>query len=204
MSIVTVAVVFHSGYGHTARQAESVARGASSVPNVRVHLLDVTDRGADFWTILDSADALVFGAPTYMGSASAEFRRFAEESATAWSSQAWRDKYAAGFTNSAGVNGDKLSTLQSFVVLAAQHGMHWVSLGLPPGWLYSANGSAEDLNRLGGFLGAMAQSPSDAPPAVSPSDSDLRTAEHLGRRVASTVSTARGREHAVAGAPAEA
>ncbi len=71
-------------------------------------------------------------------------------------------------------------------VFAAQHGMHWVGLGLPPGWLYTSEGSADDLNRLGGFLGAMAQSPSDLGPDLAPSEADLRTAEHLGRRVAQT------------------
>ncbi|MFC7450479.1 flavodoxin family protein [Rhodococcus daqingensis] len=187
MSTARIAIAFHSGHGHTARQAAAVARGARSAEGAEVHQLDVTDQGPDFWDILDGADAIVFGAPTYMGSASAEFQRFAEQSATAWSTQAWQDKFAAGFTNSAGVSGDKLNTLQNFAILAAQHGMHWISVGLPPGWLYSREGSVEDLNRLGGFLGAMAQSPSDAPADAAPSEADLRTAEHLGRRVAETV-----------------
>ena len=54
-------------------------------------------------------------------------------------------------------------------VFAAQHGMHWVGLALSPGWLYTSEGSADDLNRLGGFLGAMAQSPSDLGPDLAPS-----------------------------------
>ena len=98
--------------------------------------------------------------------------------------QGWQDKVAAGFTNSAGVNGDKLNALTSMAIFAAQHGMHWVNLGLLPGWLYTSTGRPDDLNRLGGFLGAMAQSPSDLGPDVAPSEADLRTAEHLGRRVA--------------------
>jgi NAD(P)H dehydrogenase (quinone) len=84
------------------------------------------------------------------------------------------------------VNGDKLNTLTSMSLLAAQHGMHWVTLGLPPGWVCTSTGSADDLNRLGGFPGAMAQSPSDLGPDLAPSEADLRTAEHLGRRVART------------------
>ncbi len=119
-----------------------------------------------------------------MGSQSATFQAFAEASSKVWANLGWKDKLAAGFTNSAGVNGDKLNTLTSFAILAAQHGMHWVSLGLPPGWLFSASGTPADLNRLGGFLGAIAQSPSDVGPDVAPSEADLRTASHLGRRVA--------------------
>ena len=41
-----------------------------------------------------------------------------------------------------------------------------------------------DLNRLGSFLGAMAQANSDQGADVAPIASDLLTAEHLGERVA--------------------
>jgi NAD(P)H dehydrogenase (quinone) len=89
----------------------------------------------------------------------------------------------ARFTNSQNIHGDKLNTLVAFAILVAQHGMHWVSLGLYPGW-NTSKGSAEDLNRLGSFLGAMAQSNGDAAPDIAPPQSDLLTAEELGRRVA--------------------
>jgi hypothetical protein len=36
--VIRVAVVYHSGYGHTAKQAEAVARGAASVPGTHVDL----------------------------------------------------------------------------------------------------------------------------------------------------------------------
>lgn len=55
---------------------------------------------------------------------------------------AWRDKVAAGFTNSGSKSGDKVNTLISLAIFAAQHHMHWVSLGLGPGWNSSA-GSAQ-------------------------------------------------------------
>jgi multimeric flavodoxin WrbA len=191
---VTVAIAFHSGYGHTARQAYAVAAGVDATPGARAVTCNVANLDDRLWDTLAEADAIIFGAPTYMGSPSAVFQTFAEASAKVWSELGWKDKLAAGFTNSAGVNGDKLNTLTSFAVLAAQHGMHWVSLGLPPGWLYRSEGSAEELNRLGGFIGAMAQSPSDAGPDTAPSESDLRTASHLGLRVAElAVALARGR-----------
>ncbi len=183
---VAVAVAFHSGYGHTARQARAVAAGAGSVPGAQAELCDVAVVNDQLWETLASADAIVFGTPTYMGSQSAVFQAFAEASAPIWMEQGWAGKLAAGFTNSAGVNGDKLNVLVSLSVFAAQHGMNWVSLGLPPGGEYSTTGTPEDLNRLGGFLGAMAQSPSDMGPGDSPSGADLRTAEHLGRRLAET------------------
>ena len=61
--------------------------------------------------------------------------------------------------------------------------MIWVSLGLMPG-NNSSHGSEEDMNRLGSALGAMAQSNVDEGPEKAPSQSDLKTAAHLGKRVA--------------------
>ena len=134
------------------------------------------------WTDLEVADAIVFGSPTYMGNVSAPFKAFMDASSNAWFSDGWKDKLAAGFTNSGSQNGDKLNSLQQLMVFAAQHGMLWVSLGLKPGNNHS-KGSVNDLNRLGSFAGAMAQSNVDQG-AEGMLESDLKTAEHLGRRVA--------------------
>jgi multimeric flavodoxin WrbA len=182
--VVTVAIAYHSGSGHTGRQAEAVYRGAAGIPGTGVRLVNVAELSDDSWAALDLADAIVFGAPTYMGSASAEFKRFAEATAKVWADNLrWKDKIAAGFTNSQNIHGDKLNTLVDLAILAAQHGMHWVNLGLYPGW-NTSTASAEDLNRLGSFLGAMAQSNGDEGPETAPPASDLQTAEALGRRVA--------------------
>src|SRR6266849_5956353 len=179
-----IVIAYHSGYGHTAVQAEAVARGARSVPGAAVQLVKVED-AEQHWPDLAAADAIIFGAPTYMGSASAAFKTFMDASSKPWSTQAWKDKIAAGCTNSASQSGDKLSTLQQLAVFAAQHAMVWVGLGLMPG-NNSSKGSTEDLNRLGSFLGAMAQSNADQGPEHGPTAADQRTAEHLGRRVAET------------------
>jgi NAD(P)H dehydrogenase (quinone) len=183
--MTSVATVFHSGFGHTLVQARAVHRGAASVAGVTAHLIPVTeiDEVEAHWATLDDADALIFGSPTYMGGPSAPFKAFLDATSARWAEQAWKDKLAAAFTNSAGLNGDKLATLQQLNLFAMQHGMVWVGLGLLPG-NSSSTGSPDDLNRLAGFVGAMAQSNADAPPEVAPGPSDLLTAEHLGRRVA--------------------
>lgn len=183
-SSIRVAVVYSSGYGHTAKQAEAVARGAQSVPgaSVDLHAVDGGDTAAVL-SAIDAADAVVFGAPTYMGAASAAFKQFAEATSGPWGDgMRWKDKVAGGFTNSQNLNGNKENTLLELFVLAAQHGMHWVALGEYPGW-NTTGGSPEDLNRLGGFTGAMAQSHGDLGPDLAPPASDLATAEALGRRV---------------------
>ncbi len=109
-------------------------------------------------------------------------RPFAEQTGRRCIDGTWRDKVAAGFTNSGGKSGDKLNTLVSLSAFAAQHHMHWVNLGLGPGWNSSA-GSEHDLNRLAFFLGAGAQTDVDAnSDQVHPAD--VRTCRHLGWRVA--------------------
>ncbi|MBW5484807.1 flavodoxin family protein [Streptomyces bambusae] len=176
-----VSIAYHSGYGHTAVVAEAVRDGAADA-GATVHLIKVDEIDDAQWALLDASDAIVFGSPTYMGTASGAFHVFAEASSKRWFQDAWQDKLAAGFSNSASKSGDKLNTLHYFQTLAAQHGMSWINLGLKPGW-NSSQGSENDLNRLGFFAGAAAQTNSDeGPEAVH--KADLATAEHLGRRVA--------------------
>ena len=177
-----VAIVYDSGFGHSRVQAEAVHRGACRVKDVDAVLIPIEEYEAH-WESLDSADAIVMGAPTYMAGASAQFKAFLDATSSRWAEQRWKDKLAAGFTNSAGYNGDKLNTLQQFNLFAMQHGMIWVGLGLLPG-NHTSQGSPEDLNRLAGFLGAMAQSNADQPAELVPPPSDRATAEHLGKRVA--------------------
>jgi NAD(P)H dehydrogenase (quinone) len=105
-----VAIVYHSGYGHTAEQAKAVARGVQKVAGVTVNLLTV-DEAQQQWDVLKASDAIIFGSPTYMGSASAQFKAFMDASSKAWFTRDWQDKIAAGFTTSASQSGDKLSTL---------------------------------------------------------------------------------------------
>ena len=197
MTNIIVAIVYHSGAGHTARQAAAVRRGVDQVRGV-TSLFLTSEEAQRQWDALEKSDAIIFGTPTYMGSVAAQFKAFMEASIKAYLNGAWKDKIAAGFTNSASRSGDKLNTLVTLAIFAAQHGMHWVSLGLPPGNNRST-GTEQDVNRLGFFLGAGAQSNADEGPEAAPPESDLLTAEQLGKRVAeTTVQFAKGREFTVA------
>ncbi|MFG1295999.1 MULTISPECIES: flavodoxin family protein [Xanthobacter] len=182
MSKPVVAIVYHSGYGHTKAQAEAVLAGVKEVEAVDGVLISVDDVDAN-WEVLDGAAAIIFGSPIYMGNVSAAFQGFAEKSSKRWMSLAWKDKLAAGFVNSGSQNGDKLQGLQALITLSQQHGMIWVGLGLHPG-NNSSTASVNDLNRLGGFGGAFAQSNVDQGADVMPPEADRKTAAHLGKRVA--------------------
>jgi NAD(P)H dehydrogenase (quinone) len=181
-----VAIIFHSGYGHTKKQAEAVLAGAISA-DASAELIAIDAEGnisEDQWATLNAADAIVFGSPTYMGSVSWQFKKFADVSSKPWFSQAWKNKIAAGFTNSATMNGDKLSTLHYMFTLSMQHSMIWVGTGLMPS--NSKAAQRDDINYVGSFSGAMAQSPSDSSPEEGPAKGDLETARLFGMRVAQT------------------
>jgi len=177
----TLVVAYHSGFGHTAVLAEAVAAGIRD-EGAQVTLITVGAMADDDWDTLDGADGIVFGTATYMGNVSAAFQAFAEKTGRRCQNGTWRDKVSAGFTNSGAKAGDKMHTLTSLAVFAAQHHMHWVNLGLAAGWNSSA-GSEDDLNRLGFWLGAGGQSDVDAGPDQVHS-SDVATCRLLGRRVA--------------------
>lgn len=179
---LNIAVAYHSGYGHTEAIAKSVAKGAAQ-GGATVSLVSVENLDELNWDTLNSADAIIFGSPTYMGSVSGQFKMFMDASSKVWFEQGWKDKLAAGFTVSASQSGDKLNTLIQMSVYAAQQGMIWAGTGMMPG-NNSSGGSVEDQNRLGSFLGLMAQANADESADITPPATDHRTAEAFGKRIA--------------------
>ena len=87
------------------------------------------------------------------------------------------------------MNGDKLSTLHYLFTLAMQHSGIWVGTGMMPANTKAAQ--RNDINYVGSFCGAMAQSPSDSSPdEMLPGD--LETARLFGKRVAEVAARVRG------------
>ncbi|PIF78452.1 multimeric flavodoxin WrbA [Variovorax sp. 54] len=175
--MANIVVVFHSGYGHTQRVAQAVADGAGA------QLLAIDADGnltADGWETLAAADTIIFGSPTYMGGVSWQFKKFADASSKVWYTQGWKDKLFAGFTNSATMNGDKVTTMTYLWTLAMQHSGIWVSMGILPTNNKAATRDA--MNYVGGYGGLLTQSPSDASPAEMPKG-DLETARAFGERI---------------------
>jgi len=172
-------VIFHSGYGHTQRVAQFVADGADA----QLITIDADGNITDAeWEALDAADAIIMGSPTYMGMASWQFKKFADATSKKWFTGAWKDKVAGGFTCSANLSGDKLSTLQYFITLAMQQGMIWV--GQP-----AMNDGT--INRIGSNSGVMAQVGPTSPAEDIP-QGDLDTAKAYGARVAQVAAKLRG------------
>lgn len=179
----TIAVVYHSGMGHTARMAEAVARGAGAEPETEVDLIAIDGRDIENgrWRNdavlerIDAADGVILGSPTYMGSVSGQMESFLDATAERWMNRSWSGKVAGAFTVSGGPSGDKFNTLVRFATFAMQHGMIWVGVDLLP--------EGEGNNRLSIFFGAGGQALQE-PPEEAPNAADRRTGEALGRRVA--------------------
>ncbi|MGE5452061.1 MAG: flavodoxin family protein [Acidobacteriota bacterium] len=176
-----IVIVFHSGYGHTRQIAQAVAETSHAA------LLEVDANGelpAEGWDQLAQARLIVFGSPTYMGNVSWQFKKFMDASSRIWSQQGWKDKLAAGFTNSASINGDKLATLHALFTLSQQHSMLWVSTGMMPS--NSKRATRDDINYLASFSGLITATPSDAS-ADEMVPGDLATARQFGDRMAQVV-----------------
>lgn len=179
-----IAIVFHSGYGHNEVLAKCIEKGLSSVSGTQVDSISVDSLadGSPNWEILDKADCIVFGSPTYMGSVSAKFKEFSDATSKAWFQQKWKNKFAAGFTVSGSYSGDKSMTMMQIFTLACQHSMIWISSGIMP------TGKGEnDVNRLGSWSGLMSQADHDKGPDLAPGEGDRKYAEQFGARIASFV-----------------
>ncbi|MEJ2793487.1 flavodoxin family protein [Iodobacter sp. LRB] len=175
----SIVIIYHSASGTTAQLADAIFAGAQELATPSVYRISGAEiiagrfKNEEIWAQLDQADAIIFGSPTYMGGPSAQFKAFADASGERWSQRAWANKIAAGFTIGTLANGDQSSTLLSFSVFAAQHGMLWCGLDIAGGH------DEQGRNRLGTQLGVAAQSNDGQVNAI-----DLMTAHYLGKRVA--------------------
>lgn len=185
--MTTVSLIYHSGMGHTARVAEALAEGAGGVTGIQVKSFAITDtqivggRWQDDAVMaeLTQSDAIVFGAPTYMGMVSGQFKCFADATAPLWFGSTWKDKLAGGFTSSGYPSGDKVMTLHYLATLAAQLRMLWIG---PAEMSSNVTGSSDDIDRWGFYLGlgALGSLQQDNTPDAG----DLKTAQLYGARIA--------------------
>lgn len=179
-----LAIIYHSGHGHTEHIARHVLEGARQFDGVEAHLIKAEDMATRPNDLVDF-DGIVLGSPTYLGGVSGPFKSFMDATGRLWAQQGLKGKLAAGFTVSSLPAGDKQSTLLSMFVFAMQHGMLWVGNPILPeqhrGVPYD-----EAANRLGSWSGLMAQAGHSAP-ADSFVPGDVKTAHMFGRNFANTL-----------------
>ncbi|MEO1063242.1 MAG: flavodoxin family protein [Actinomycetota bacterium] len=183
-----LSLIFHSGFGHTARAADAVRRGAERVDGVDVEAFEITAAQIDpehGWgdeevlEALTASDGIVFGAATYMGMVSWQFKAFAYATGRFWMTNGWQDKIAGGFTASSFPAGDKSSTIDYLSTLAAQLRMVWVGPAAPSSNLTQDGRGIDPFGYYKGvgLLGGR-------PDAELPTAGDLLTAELYGTRLA--------------------
>ena len=176
-----IAIIYFSASGSPRSLAAAIEQGATTVENTTVETHQITGEeivkgrfeNENCLSSVDSADAVIFGSPTYMGGPAAQFKAFADASSERWDRRVWSGKLAAGFTIGAYPAGDQLATLSYFNILACQHGMLWLGVDI------ICHQDPRGRNPLGTDLGLTAVNTNGRP-----SDTDLATAQHLGSRVA--------------------
>jgi NAD(P)H dehydrogenase (quinone) len=181
-----VAIIYHTRYNSVEKIAAEIAIGIESIQNATALLIQCSEASNRIEEI-NSADAIVFGSPTYFGSVSSEMKTFLDSTGDVFMNKKWKNKVAAAFTHSSLPSGDKLMTLNQMMVFAMQNGMIWCGLDLLPTEEIISEWSdlgtePIKVNKLGSWMGLMSQS--DARKGVELSNSDFLTARLFGKRIA--------------------
>lgn len=178
-----IAIPFYSASGHTRHLAEAVLGGVKTITS-DAHLIDIVGLTSNSWSLIEGADGIIFGSPTFMGGVAGQFKLFLDEFSYRglWTEQKLVDKLASGFTVATYPAGDKLNTIMQLSIFAAQFGMLWVN---NCGVGSKVSKTIEDNNEWGAWLGLMATSIQDKSKLIS--DMDVRCADQFGVRFAKSV-----------------
>ena len=197
-----VLIVYYSMYGHIQRMAEAIAEGAREVSGAEVEMRRVPETltqevlvkmGADNAQKamshvpicrvddLESADAIIFGAPTRFGNMCGQMRQFLDSTGQLWVKGALVGKVGSVFTSSGTQHGGQESTILSFHITLLHHG--FIIVGLP----YTFQGQMRNDEITGGSpYGASTIAGGQG--ERTPSDNELAAARFQGRHVATIAS----------------
>ena len=178
MQKAIISVVYHSLSGHT-EQIADILSASLQTDRTEVHLVR-TEEAAEKMHLLHASHTIVFGTPTLFGNVAAGFKEFMEATGSFWYKQCWKDKLATGFTLSSTTNGDKLNTLISLALFAAQHSMIWISQGILPRFINDEQTDGQ--NRMASYLGLMVQC-DNGKHACPPHPGDQLTTELFAKRI---------------------
>ena len=164
-----IAIVYHSRYGHTKKQAEAVRAGAAELGDELIAIDAEGNLPEGAWQASERpTPSSSAHRPTWAWRPAVQEIRRRPFQALVRAEVEGQGRRR--FHQPATINGDKGSTLAWLFTLAQQHGMIWVGTGMLPS--NSKAAQRNDLNWLGASVGAMAQSPSDASPEEGPLPGD--------------------------------
>ena len=183
-----IVILYSSNCPSIEKLSNEIMKGISSVNGIKTYAISCT-KAQEQLDEINSADAIIFGSPTYFGSLSSDMKAFFDTTVDIWKNKKWHNKVAAGFTHSHSPSGDKLMTLMAMMIFAMQNGMIWTGLDLLPGESYNLPVEWQDLghdvitvNTLGAWMGLMSHS--NVAQGIQISKNDLLTARHFGKRIA--------------------
>jgi len=205
-----VLIVYHSLYGHIQAMAKAVEEGARGVAGIDVVLRRVQEfpdyvqhieeeKGYAYQVYqaqtavpectLDDwreADGVIFGSPTRYGNMTAQMKKLIDSTAQLWLSGQMEGKPAGVFTSTASTHGGQETTLLTMMVPLLHLGM--VIVGVPysvPGMIHTEarGGTPYGATTIAGPRGELQRTAED-----------LAIARILGKRVAETTLTLRGKK----------
>jgi NAD(P)H dehydrogenase (quinone) len=197
-----VYIVYYSMYGHVAKLAEEIQKGAASVEGVEVKLWQVPETlpedvlgkmGAppksDVPIIepkdLSEADGLLLGFPTRFGMMASQFKAFFDATGGLWRTQELAGKPAGLFYSTGSQGGGQETTALTAITQLVHHGMVFV----PIGYTFGA-GMFEMENVKGGSPYGSGTFAGDG--TRQPSELELQQAFHQGKYFAGIAKKLKG------------
>ncbi|XP_031395632.1 probable NAD(P)H dehydrogenase (quinone) FQR1-like 1 [Punica granatum] len=146
MASTKVFIVYYSMYGHVARLAEEIKKGAESVEGVEAKLWQVPEMlpedvlaklsappKSDVPIIspdqLPEADGLIFGFPTRFGMMASQFKAFFDATGGLWRTQKLAGKPAGIFYSTGSQGGGQETTALTAITQLTHHGLIFVPIG---------------------------------------------------------------------------
>ncbi|KAH8966362.1 hypothetical protein BDL97_03G021500 [Sphagnum fallax] len=141
-----VYIVYYSMYGHVAKLAEEILKGANSVEGVEATLWQVPETLPEEVLLkmsappkpdvpiiqpaqLADADGFIFGFPTRYGMMAAQFKAFLDATGGLWRTQALAGKPAGLFYSTGSQGGGQETTALTAITQLTHHGIIFVPVG---------------------------------------------------------------------------
>lgn len=193
--VTKVYVVYYSMYGHVARLAEEILKGANSVEGVEATLWQVAETlPEEVLTkmhappkkdvpILDvhnlpEADGFLFGFPTRYGNMAAQFKAFFDATGQLWQAQALAGKPAGFFYSTGTQGGGQETTALCAMPNLVNHGMLFVPIA------YTFGGGMFEMGEVKGGSPYGAGTYANIDGSRQPTKLELEVAFHQGKYTA--------------------
>ncbi len=112
-----ILIIYDSKTGNTKEMAIAVGEGAKKT-GAEVDVIHVKNAKL---SALETADAIIFGSPTYFGTMTADLKKFIDESVSI--RRKLENKIGAAFSSSAAADGGNETTIFSLIQAMLIHGM---------------------------------------------------------------------------------